>query len=150
MRDRFNHALKAAMKDKEELRVCTLRLIIAALNEKEISARGGDNSSELTDADILDVLARMVKQREESAKAYDDGARPELAKQERAEIRIIREFMPKPLQPEQVTAAVQEAIRNSEASSIKDMGKVMGMLKAKYQGRMDFSKVGATVREALV
>lgn len=107
-------------------------------------------SSELTDADILDVLARMVKQREESAKAYDDGARPELAKQERAEIRIIREFMPKPLQPEQVTAAVQEAIRDSEASSIKDMGKVMGMLKAKYQGRMDFSKVGATVREALV
>ncbi|QIE56409.1 GatB/YqeY domain-containing protein [Pikeienuella piscinae] len=149
LRDRINTALKAAMKDKEQLRVCTLRLVVAALNEREIAARGGDDPTELTDAATLDVLAKMVRQREESAKAYDEGGRPELAKQERAEIRVIREFMPKPLPPEEVTAAVREAIRDSEAHTIKDMGKVMGVLKAKYPGRMDFGKVGATVRQAL-
>lgn len=150
MRDRLNAALRAAMKDKEQARVCTLRLIIAALNEREIAARGGDETVELDEVASLEVLAKMVKQREESAKIYEDGGRPELAKQERGEIRIIREFMPKPLPPEEVDAAVQDAIRETEAHSIKDMGKVMGVLKSKYQGRMDFSKVGANVRQALV
>lgn len=149
MRERINTALKTAMKDKEQLRVCTLRLILAALNEREIAARGGDDPAELTEAATLEVLAKMVKQREESARAYDEGARPELAQQERAEIRIIREFMPKPLPPEEVEAAVEDAIRESEAQSIKDMGKVMGVLKSRYAGRMDFGKVGATVRAAL-
>lgn len=149
MRDRLNSALKIAMKDKERVRIGTLRLIMAALHDREIVARGGDDSSELTDAETLEVLAKMVKQRQDSAKAYEDGGRPELAKQERAEIRIIREFMPKPMPPEEMNAAVNDAIRDAEARSIKDMGKVMGILKAKYQGRMDFSKVGAVVRQAL-
>lgn len=150
MRDRLNAALKAAMKDKEQARVCTLRLIIAALNEKEIAARGGDDPTELDAAAALEVLAKMVKQREESARIYEEGGRPELAKQERGEIRVIREFMPKPLPPEEVDAAVRDAIREAGAHSIKDMGKVMGVLKAKYPGRMDFGKVGANVRQALV
>ncbi|MFN3262403.1 MAG: GatB/YqeY domain-containing protein [Pikeienuella sp.] len=149
MRDRINAALKAAMKDREQQRVCTLRLMNAALNEREIATRTGDDRPGIDDAESLDVLSRMVKQREESAKAYDEGGRPELANQERAEIRIIREFMPKPLAPEEVQAAVQAAIRDSEASSIKDMGRVMGVLKAKYQGRMDFGKAGAAVKDML-
>lgn len=149
MRDRINAALKAAMKDREQQRVCTLRLINAALNEREIASRAGDDRPGIDEAESLDVLSRMVKQREESAKAYDEGGRPELASQERAEIRIIREFMPKPLAPEEVQAAVQAAIRDSEASSIKDMGRVMGVLKAKYQGRMDFGQAGAAVKDML-
>lgn len=149
MRDRINAALKAAMKDREQQRVCTLRLINAALNEREIASRSGDDRPGIDEAESLDVLSRMVKQREESAKAYEEGGRPELASQERAEIRIIREFMPKPLAPEEVQAAVQAAIRDSEASSIKDMGRVMGVLKAKYQGRMDFGQAGAAVKNML-
>ena len=149
MRDRINAALKAAMKDREQQRVCTLRLMNAALNEREIASRTGDDRPGIDEAESLDVLSRMVKQREESAKAYEEGGRPELASQERAEIRIIREFMPKPLAPEEVQAAVQAAIRDSEASSIKDMGRVMGVLKAKYQGRMDFGQAGAAVKDML-
>lgn len=149
MRDRINAALKAAMKDREQQRVCTLRLMNAALNEREIASRTGDDRPGIDEAESLDVLSRMVKQREESAKAYEEGGRPELASQERAEIRIIREFMPKPLAPEEVRAAVQAAIRDSEASSIKDMGRVMGVLKAKYQGRMDFGQAGAAVKDML-
>ncbi|MEX2518086.1 MAG: GatB/YqeY domain-containing protein [Paracoccaceae bacterium] len=149
MRDRINAALKAAMKDREQQRICTLRLMNAALNEREIAARGGEDPTGLNDAAALEVLAKMVKQREESAKAYADGGREDLAKQERSEIRIIREFMPKPLAPDEVTEAVQEAIRSAHAQSIKDMGKVMGSLKAKYQGRMDFGKAGEAVKNAL-
>lgn len=149
MRERINAALKAAMKDREQQRVCTLRLINAALNEREIASRSGDDRPEIDESESLDVLTRMVKQREESAKAYDEGGRPELAQQERSEIRIIREFMPKPLAPEEVKAAVQAAIRDSEANSIKDMGRVMGVLKAKYQGRMDFGQAGAAVKDML-
>ena len=102
MRDRLNSALKTAMKDKERTRIGALRLIVAALNEREIAARGGDDPSDLTEAEILEVLAKMVKQRQDSAKAYEEGGRPELAKQELAEIRIIREFMPKQMPPEEV------------------------------------------------
>lgn len=149
MRDRINAALKAAMKDREQQRVCTLRLMNAALNEREIASRTGDDRPGIDEAESLEVLSRMVKQREESAKAYEEGGRPELASQERAEVRIIREFMPKPLAPEEVRAAVQAAIRDSEASSIKDMGRVMGVLKAKYQGRMDFGQAGAAVKDML-
>lgn len=149
MRERINSALKTAMRDKEPLRICTLRLIIAAMQEKEISARGGDEASALGDEDMLDVLAKMVKQREESAKTYEDAGRPDLAKQEKAELRIIREFLPRPLPPEEVEAAVTTVIKETEASSIKDTGKVMSILKARYRGRMDFGEAGAAVRRAL-
>lgn len=149
MRDRINAALKSAMKDKDQIRVSTLRLICAALKEHEIAARGADDPAEMGKEDILQILSKMVKQRQESAKAYLDGAREDLASREKAEIRIIREFLPKPLSAEDAEKAVQEAIRDTEAQSIKDMGKVMGALKQKYQGRMDFAAAGAAVREAL-
>ncbi len=148
MRDRINAALKTAMKDKEPLRVSTLRLICAALNEREIAGRA-DDAEPLTDTDIMEILSKMVKQRQESAKAYDDGAREDLAKQERAEIKIIREFLPKPLSEDEIKAAVAAAIAENNASSIKDMGKVMASLKAKYTGRMDFAAAGAALKAAL-
>jgi uncharacterized protein YqeY len=149
MRVRITNALKTAMLDKEKLRTSTLRLIIAALKEREIAARGTDDAAELDDASIVAILSKMVKQREESAKAYDDAAREDLAKQERSEIKIIREFMPKPLSEEESDAAVKAAIKNTGASSIRDMGKVMGVLKAKYNGQMDFIKVGAAIKSKL-
>ena len=148
MRDRINSALKTAMKDKEALRVSTLRLICAALNEREIAGRS-DDADPLDDAAIMEILSKMVKQRQESAKAYSDGNREDLAKQERAEIKIIREFLPKPMTSEEIEAAVAKAIADNGASSIKDMGKVMGSLKSEYTGRMDFAAAGASVRAAL-
>lgn len=149
MRDRINAALKTAMKDKDQLRVSTLRLICAALKEREIAQRGEDDSGQLDNAVVMQVLSKMVKQREESAKTYDDAARADLATRERGEIKIIREFLPKPLSAEDMRQAVAEAIRETEASSIKDMGKVMGALKSKYAGRMDFGAAGAEVKSAL-
>lgn len=149
MRDRINAALKTAMKDKEALRVSTLRLICAALNEREIAARGDDDVADLDEAAIMQILSKMVKQREDSAKAYLDGGREDLAKREKAEIKIIREFLPKQMSRDEVQAAVRKTIDEQHAASIRDMGKVMGALKAKYQGRMDFSVAGAAVKDAL-
>lgn len=137
------------MLDKDQLRTSTLRLIIAALKEREIAARGTEDAAELDEASILAILSKMVKQREESAKAYDEAERDDLAKQERAEIKIIREFLPKPLSDEESDAAVQAAIKDTGAASIRDMGKVMGVLKSKYNGRMDFGKVGAAIKAKL-
>lgn len=149
MRTRITNALKTAMLDKEKLRTSTLRLIIAALKEREIASRGTEDTAEMNDADIVAILSKMVKQREESAKAYDDAERDDLAKQERSEIKIIREFLPKPLTEDESNAAVQAAIKETNAASIRDMGKVMGVLKAKYNGRMDFGKVGAAIKAKL-
>ncbi|MEM7271068.1 MAG: GatB/YqeY domain-containing protein [Pseudomonadota bacterium] len=149
MRDRINSALKSAMKDKDQLRVSTLRLVNAAIKEREIALRGNDDGAELDGAGILQILSKMVKQREESAKAYDDAKRDDLASRERAEIKVIREFMPKPLSDDDVAKAVADAIKDVGADSIKDMGKVMGALKSKYTGRMDFGKAGAAVKDAL-
>lgn len=149
MRDRINAALKQAMKDKEPLRVSTLRLVCAALKEKEIASRGDEDAGPLSETDIISVLSKMVKQREESAKVYLEGGREDLAKREKAETKVIREFLPKPLSADDMVAAVRQAISDTDASSIKDMGKVMGALKAKYAGRMDFSAAGAAVKDAL-
>lgn len=149
MRTRITTALKAAMLDKDQLRTSTLRLMMAALKEREIAARGGDDASELDEASIVAILSKMVKQREESAKAYDDADREDLAKQERAEIKVIREFLPKPLSQDEQNAAIQAAIKETKATTIRDMGKVMGALKAKYNGRMDFSKAGAEIKAKL-
>ena len=149
MRDRINAALKTAMKDKEQIRVSTLRLICAALKEREIAQRADDDAGQLDNAVIMQVLSKMVKQREESAKTYDDAGRDDLASRERAEMKIIREFLPKPLSADDMEKAVAEAIRSTEAKSIKDMGKVMGALKSRYAGRMDFGAAGAAVKNAL-
>ncbi|MDE2350918.1 MAG: GatB/YqeY domain-containing protein [Alphaproteobacteria bacterium] len=149
LRNQFNEALKAAMKAKEAGRVGTLRMILAAVKDRDIAARSENNRELVSDEDLLTLLAKMVKQREESAEIYDKGARPELAAQERGEIEIIREFMPRQMGPEEAKAAISAVIAEVGAASVKDMGKVMGALKARYSGQMDFGKAGGVVKELL-
>ncbi len=149
MRDRIMNAMKMAMKDKDKLRVSTLRLVNAAIKEREIALRSNEDAGEIDASEILQILSKMVKQREESAKAYEDAGREDLSARERSEIKVIREFLPKPLSDEEVVKAVQSAVKETGASSIKDMGKVMGALKAQYTGRMDFGAAGAAVKAAL-
>jgi len=150
MRDRVNAALKDAMRSKEADRLSTLRLINAAIKDKDIAARGtGDDETGVSNDDILAILGRMVKQRQESARAYEEGGRLELAEKELSEIKIIEEYLPKQLSEEEAAAAVEAAIAEVGAQSIRDMGKVMGVLKGKYTGRMDFGKAGPMVKGKL-
>ena len=149
MRERIMNAMKMAMKDKDTVRVSTLRLINAAIKEREIALRTNEDAGEIDADEILQILSKMVKQRDDSVKAYDEAGRDDLASRERSEIKIIREFLPKPLTEEEMVKAVEDAIKETGASSIKDMGKVMGALKAQYTGRMDFGAAGASVKAAL-
>ena len=145
LRDRFTDAMKTAMKAKDAKRLGTIRLMLADVQKQGI-ANKNDN---LSDDEILAVLARMIKQREDSAAAYDSGGRPELAAGERDEITVIREFMPKQMSDEEARAAVKEVIAATGAASPKDMGKVMAALKERYTGAMDFGKASGLVKEAL-
>ena len=149
MRTRVTDALKDAMKSKEADRLSTLRLINAAIKDKDIALRGEGDDKVVTDADVLAIMGRMVKQRQESARAYDEGGRIELAEKERAEIKVIEDFLPKQLSEEETEAAVDAAIASVGAESIRDMGKVMGELKGKYTGQMDFGRVGPLVKGRL-
>ena len=149
LRDQFNEALKAAMKAKDARRVGTLRMVLAAVKDRDIAARSEDNRELVGDEDLLTLLAKMVKQREESAEIYDKGARPELAAQERGEIEVIREFMPKQMGADETKSAIAAVIAETGAASVKDMGKVMAALKARYAGQMDFGKAGGVVKELL-
>ncbi|CUH87666.1 hypothetical protein PH5382_01595 [Phaeobacter sp. CECT 5382] len=144
-----NQALKQAMKDKAAQRLTTLRLINAAIKDKEIAARGTDGETSIGDAEILAILGKMTKQRNESARAYEEGGRLDLAERELEEITIIEEFLPKQLDEEEIRAAVKAAVIETNAASIRDMGKVMGALKAKFTGQMDFGKVGPMVKDEL-
>ncbi|MEM8539211.1 MAG: GatB/YqeY domain-containing protein [Pseudomonadota bacterium] len=150
MRDRITAALKDAMRAKDAQRLSTLRLINAAIKDRDIAARGGDDAvTSASDADILAILGRMVKQRQESARAYAEGGRLELAEKEQAEIAIIEEFLPKQLTDDEAKAEIDAAIAEVGATSIRDMGKVMGILKGKFTGQMDFGKVGPMVKSKL-
>lgn len=150
MRDRVNAALKDAMKSKEVDRLSTLRLINAAIKDRDIAQRGtADEASGVTDDDVLAIMGRMVKQRLESARAYEEGGRLELAEKELAEIKVIEDFLPKQLSDEEVAKAVDAAIADVGATSIRDMGKVMAALKTRYMGRMDFAKAGPLVKAHL-
>ena len=151
MRSRINAALKDAMKAKDGQRLSTLRLINAAIKDRDIAARGvGEGESAgVGDAEILAILGRMVKQRQESARAYEEGGRLELAEKELAEIKVIEDFLPRQLAQDEVEEAVARAIEETGASSIRDMGKVMGALKAQYTGQMDFGAVGPLVKDRL-
>ena len=145
LRDRFSQEMKAAMKAKNTKRLGAIRLMMADVQKQGIAAK----NENLSDDEILAVLARMIKQREDSATQYDQGGRPELAAAERDEIVVIREFMPRQLSPDETRAAVAEAIAASGATAMKDMGKVMAHLKERYAGRMDFGRVGAAVKTRL-
>jgi uncharacterized protein YqeY len=149
MRDRITAALKEAMLAKDKLRVSAIRLMIAAIKDRDIALRGEDGASGLDDAGIMALLAKMVKQREESAATYETAGRMELAEAERAEIAVIKGFLPKPLSAEEVEAAISQAMAETGASSIRDMGKVMGVLKSQYAGQMDFGAAGGRVKAAL-
>jgi hypothetical protein len=141
--------MKAAMREKNSARVSTLRLINAAIKDQDIAARGKGESEGVGEADVLAILGKMVKQRQESARAYEEGGRLELAEKEREEIVILEEFLPRQLSDEEVAKAIADAIASTGAESIRDMGKVMGALKSKYTGQMDFGAVGPKVRDML-
>lgn len=149
MRDRISTALKQAMKDRAAERLSTLRLINAAIKDRDIAARGEGKDEGVSDADMLAIMGKMVKQRQESARAYEEGSRLDLAERERAEIVIIEEFLPRQLDESEVAEAVNEAIASVGASSIRDMGKVMGLLKGKYTGQIDFGIVGPMIKDRL-
>jgi hypothetical protein len=149
LREQLNDAMKEAMKAKDAKRLATVRLILAGLKDRDIAARTETSRDLLGDDDILGLMAKMIKQREESATAFDAGKRPELAAGEREEIAIIRSFMPAQMDEAEVKAAVQAAIAELGAASIKDMGKVMAVLKERYAGQMDFSKASAATKDAL-
>jgi uncharacterized protein YqeY len=149
MRTRLSTALKAAMKDKDAPRLSTLRLISAAIKDRDIALRGEGNDAGVSDADVLGILEKMVKQRKESARAFDEGGRLEMAEKERAEIIVIGDFLPRQLNDEEVSKAIDDAISTSGAESIRDMGKVMGALKRKYTGQIDFGAAGPRVKEKL-
>ncbi len=149
MRSRVSTALKDAMKNKESGRLSTLRLINAAIKDREIAARGEGEGSEVGDSDVLAILGKMVKQRQESARAYEEGGRLDLAESERDEITVIEEFLPRQLSDDEVEAAIGAAIGEVGAETIRDMGKVMGVLKGRHQGQMDFGRVGPMVKERL-
>ena len=149
MQERFTEALKEAVKSQDKIRVSTLRLITAAIKDRDIAARSADSGDGVTDEQILEILAKMVKQRQEAASTYEEAGRLELAEQERAEIVIIEEFLPQQLSEDEVSAAVAAAIAELGAGSLKDMGKVMACLKGKYAGQMDFGKASALVKQKL-
>lgn len=149
MRDRVNAALKQAMKDKAVDRLSTLRLINAAIKDRDIAVRGDSDSAGVGDAEVLAILGKMSKQRMESVRAYEEGGRVDLAERERAEIAVIEEFLPRQLSPAEIEEAVSDAIATTGATSIRDMGKVMGELKGKYTGQMDFGTVGPMIKTLL-
>ncbi|RVV98731.1 GatB/YqeY domain-containing protein [Mesobaculum littorinae] len=149
MRTRISAALKEAMKQKDTDRLSTLRLINAAIKDRDIASRGEGEDDMVGDAEVLQILGKMVKQRQESARAYEEGGRLELAEKERAEIAVIEQFLPRQLSDEETARAVDAAIEETGASSIRDMGRVMGVLKSKYTGQMDFGAVGPTVKARL-
>jgi uncharacterized protein YqeY len=148
MRETINAALKAATKAQEKRRMSTLRLMTAAIKDRDIAARGA-GKTETSDAELLELLAKMIKQREESEKIYASAGRPELARQETEEIAIIREFLPSQLSEADMQKAIAAAITDTGAASVKDMGKVMAQLKARYAGQMDFTKASAMVKAKL-
>ncbi|HXL99999.1 MAG TPA: GatB/YqeY domain-containing protein [Rhizomicrobium sp.] len=150
LREQFNDQMKEAMKAKDARRLSTLRMVLAAIKDKDIAARTETSREGISDDDVLGLLAKMIKQREESAAAFDTGNRPEMAKSEREEIEVIRGFMPKQMSPEESRSAVQGVIAEVGAASIKDMGKVMAALKERYAGQMDFAKASATTKELLL
>lgn len=148
MREAINAAMKDAMKARDKLRLSTLRLMSAAIKERDIEARGAGKPP-LGDEELLQVLQKMVKQRQESADIYEQAGRPELAAQERGEITVIRSFLPEPMDETATATAIEETVAALGAKGMADMGKVMAALRARYAGRMDFGKASAVVKRVL-
>jgi len=149
LRERVNDAVKQAMRDKAATRLSTLRLINAAIKDRDIAARSEGVENGVPDSEVLAILGKMARQRQESAKTYEEAGRLDLAERELAEIPVIEEFLPRQLDEDEINAAIDAAVSKLGAESIRDMGKVMGELKAEYTGQMDFGKVGAMVKTKL-
>ena len=149
LRSRINAAMKQAMKDKSTERLSTIRLINAAIKDRDIAARTEGKENGVGDGEVLAILAKMMKQRQESAKTYEEAGRLDLSERELSEIKVIEEFLPRQLTDDEIQSALAEAIDNVGAESIRDMGKVMAALKSKYAGQMDFGAVGALVKSNL-
>ena len=148
LREKLNAAMKDAMKSGDKARLSAVRLINAAVKDRDIEARGA-GKERASDEEIVALMQKMIKQRHESAAMYEKGGRPELAAQEQGEIAVISSFMPQQLSESEVAAAIKEAIAATGASSVKDIGKVMAALKERHAGKMDFSKAGPAVKAAL-
>jgi hypothetical protein len=148
LRDDINNALKEAMKAKNERAVSTLRMVNSTLKNADIEARGSGKPP-LTDAEVLPVLQKMIKQRQESVLLYEKGGRADLVKQEQEEIAIISGYLPKQMSEAEMTAAIEAAIKDTGAAGMKDMGKVIGALRGKYAGQMDMAKASALVKGKL-
>ena len=149
LRTRLSDTLKSSMKEKNERSVSTLRLILAALKDQDIAARGKGNKEGLSDDQILSLLQSMIKQRCESIKLYEQGGRMELAQREAEEIGVIEEFLPEQMSHDEMAIVITRIIGEVGAESLKDMGKAMGALKEQYAGQMDFAKASAIVKERL-
>jgi len=154
MRDQISQAIKDAMKSGDKRRLATLRLVSAAIKDRDIAAQidgAGQPSgrAKISETEVLQLLQKMVKQRRDAAETYRQGGRQDLADQEMAEIAIIEEFLPKQLDPEETRAAVEEVMRELNCAGLKDMGRAMALLKERYSGRMDFAKASSLVKELL-
>lgn len=149
LRAAFSDALKEALKSKEQCAVSTIRLILAALKDRDIAGRTSGQPDGIGDDEILAMLQTMLKQRTESIRMYEEGGRLELAEQEKAEMEVIRRFMPQQLSDDEITEAVESVLQEIGARELKDMGRTMAALKEKYAGRMDFSKASGLVRQKL-
>lgn len=149
LRQKFNDALKEAMKARDQRSVSALRLILAQLKDRDIAARPSGNASGIGEGEIVEMLGKMVKQRQESIVLYKQGNRPDLVEQEEGEIAVIERFMPKQLDEAETAAAIDSALAETGAQAMKDMGKVMGFLKERFAGRLDFAKAGALVKQRL-
>ena len=149
LREAFTERLKDAMRARDSRTVSAVRLIIAALKDRDIAARGTGNTAGIDDSDILRLLQGMVKQRRESIALYRQGNRPELAAKEEAEIAVIESFLPKQMSEEEVAAATKAAIAETGATGVKDMGKVMAALRERHAGVIDMAKAGAVVKQLL-
>lgn len=150
LRERISAGLKDAMREKDAIRLSTLRLINAAIKDQDIAARGDGRADGVDDATVLAILGKMVKQRQESARAYEEGGRLELAEKERAEIAIIEGFLPRQLSQAEVDAAIAAAIAEVGATGLRDMGRVMAALKTRHAGQMDFAAAGAQIKARLI
>jgi uncharacterized protein YqeY len=148
LRDQINNALKEAMKARDERKVSCLRMVNAAIKNADIEARGQGKEA-LADEALLGLLQKMIKQRQESIELYEKGGRDELAQKEREEIAVISGYLPKQMSEEEMKAAIAAAIKDTGAASMKDMGKVIGVLRGKYAGQMDFAKAGAVAKKLL-
>ena len=149
LRTQINNAYKAAMKQKETIAVSTLRLIQAAIKDRDIAARSKGNREGISDDDVLSLLQSMIKQRRDSIEAYEKGGRMELAQQEAEEISIIEGFLPAQMNDDEIATAVDSVISDMEATTLKDMGRVMATLKKQFAGQMDFGKASSAVKGKL-